>query len=110
MRHPRTSTIYDQLRIETSHNGAIKSISPQSEKPIAANSFAAAMESSGVGQASTGGRAHGTYSGGGLTPQIYTRPPMNVDDQLHDAGKAMIARSSNPSRGITPNSPLLRRR
>ena len=75
-----------------------------------ASAIEAPMDTSGIGQAATTARSSRTYTGGGLTPQVYTRPPMNTEDQLTDAGKAMNARAANPSRGVTPNSPLLRRR
>ena len=109
MRRAHQGTIYDALRIPVGQNGAIKSPSPQSEKPIVASSVDAPMDSSGIGQASTGGWPSNHYSGGGITPQTYTRPPANTDDRLVDAGQAMNARAANPSRGVTPNSPLLRR-
>lgn len=109
MRRAAQSTIYDSLREEVSRNGAIKSPNPQSERPIIASAFDAAMDTSAIGQAATGGRSSRTYTGGGITPQTYTRPPMNTEDQLRDTGMIMNARAANPSRGITPRSPLMRR-
>jgi hypothetical protein len=104
-------TIYDDLRIGVGHDGAIKSLSPQSERPIIAASVDAAMDTSGIGQAGTGGWPSRHYSGGAVTPQTYVHAqPAGLEDQLVDAGMIMNARSANPSRGVTPRSPLLRRR
>lgn len=106
MRRAAHSTIYDNLRQQVGFNGAIKSPSPQSEKPIAADSFRAGMDSSGIGQADTTAQSSRTYSGGTLTPQLFTRPPAsaNSDESLMKAPVAMNARNSYPGRGITPLS------
>jgi hypothetical protein len=105
----RTRTIFDGLREQLSRNGAWKTASMQSEHPVIASTTEGMMDSSGIGQAWTTSRSSRIYAGGGITPQLYTRPPMNVDDQITDAGKAINARAAYPGRGITPRSPLVRR-
>lgn len=103
-------TVFDGLRIETMRNGAIKSQALQSERPIMDQSVHAAMDPGGIGAAWTTSRSSRTYTGGGITPQQYIRSqPANVDDILTDSGTVMNARAALPNRGVTPNSPLMRR-
>ena len=110
MRRAQQRTIYDELRIDVGRDGAIKSPSPQSEKPIIASSVYAGMDTSGIGQADTTSRDTDTYTGGAVTPFDYMTPPAGVEDRLADAGKINNTRQANPSRGITPSSsPLMRR-
>lgn len=102
--------LFDGLRIETMRNGAIQSHSMQSERPIMDQSFHAAMDPGGIGAAWTTSRSSRTYTGGAVTAQQYIKAqPANVDDILTDSGMVMNARAALPNRGVTPNSPLLRR-
>lgn len=112
MRRAAHSTIYDSLRQPLGLNGAIKSPSPQSEKPIADQSFRAGMDTSGIGQSATTARGSRTYAGGALTPQLFGKPPAgaNSDESLMKAPVAMNARAAYPGRGITPRrSPMATR-
>lgn len=112
------STIYDALRIETAHDGAWKSPSMQDERAPAGNSFYAAMDSSGIGQADTSSDTAGrTYFGGFLpSPQRFAVPASFNSPQ--DVNKAPVenARAALPGRGVQPlrrtntrRSPLARR-
>ena len=103
MRNPRAGTIYDALRIPVSQNGALQSPTPQSERPIAAQSFYAGEDSSGIGQASTTARHSRTYTGADFMPQGYLmRQPAGFEDVALDAGAQMNARAAHPSRGLSP--------
>jgi hypothetical protein len=111
MRNPRAANLYDSLRIEVGRTGAIASPTPQNERPVQRNSFYAAMESSGVGQAWTTSRSSRTFSAGTLSPQGWmSKQPAGFEDIATDAGKHMNARAALPNRGIQPHSPLMRRR
>jgi hypothetical protein len=102
VRSPRAGTIYDALRMPVGWNGAIKSPSPQSERPIAASSLFAGMDTSALGQVDTTARHSRTYTGGELQPQgDLMRPPADFQDISTDAGVAMNARAANPSRGLS---------
>jgi hypothetical protein len=104
------SALYDQLRIEVMRNGAIKSPTPQSERPILAELEGSLMTTDGIGQAWTTSRSSRTYQGGGITPQTYSQQAagVNTDAGLSDAGVAMNARATLPNRG-TGTSPMARR-
>lgn len=107
--HPNVRrTVFDGLREQVGRNGAIKTPSPQSERPVIDASVHAQMDLSAIGAAWTTARSSRTFTGGGLTPQQYVKAqPANVEDTLTDAGVAMNARATLPNRGITP---LQRRR
>jgi hypothetical protein len=111
----RGGTLYDGLRQAASHNGAWKTFGPQQdqEQPVMESSAHSQMDVGGIGAAWTTSRSSRTYTGGRITPQVYTTPraaPANVADIQADAGMIMNARAALPNRGVTPRSPLMRGR